>query len=581
MTKYFIALLMSFVAWPSLAADLNGYTAQYECRAGGPKCNVDIATLTSQACQQTITPATTPTNDWSAINWSKNVICIQAGDYTSRGRLYLGSSGTSGTRKVLRYYRANDNNDEPWNQGSNQAKIIGLNTNGQAYWVIHRLTFDANYGDITTLRFNDKSNNIIVNRALIQHANDDLVYFWGSSGSPVVNNTLQNSVVRNSKASTTLENDCITAIWDTNSHIVNNEVYRCNKELFTAQAQDSQGLVAENNDLYDDASQYTDCNGVITPNGPCGVSEAIISMKDGSHTSSNPVKLIHNRVWGARNTDRTIAQSSVAMALSISAGGANGVQMPDGAGASYVLVQNNIFFDSAMGINNYWNGPQNNSIVGNLIYDIHRDHSNTYYEKFVDKGAISFWRLKNTEFYLNTIINTEQWLWLAGSTASDIDARCNVIIDSGAKTGSDGTGFQYDYQAYYGAPDTGEANKIDKSLLTRANSTAYGLGTIIRTGAVAGCVNGTESACFLYKITVAGTSAASAPAYCTTLGCKTTDGTITVEAIRGPYTFYRKLRTKPERYAIPYAKVYVSAPETNSCPGNYASRRSIGINDQL
>ena len=40
---------MLFVAWPSFAADPNGYTAQYECRAGGQYCNVDVTALGSRA----------------------------------------------------------------------------------------------------------------------------------------------------------------------------------------------------------------------------------------------------------------------------------------------------------------------------------------------------------------------------------------------------------------------------------------------------------------------------------------------------------------------------------------------------
>ena len=48
---------MFMAAWPSFAADRNGYTAQYECRAGGPNCNVDVATYVAHACDQTITSA--------------------------------------------------------------------------------------------------------------------------------------------------------------------------------------------------------------------------------------------------------------------------------------------------------------------------------------------------------------------------------------------------------------------------------------------------------------------------------------------------------------------------------------------
>jgi hypothetical protein len=139
--RYFPVVILALFAGPTLAADANGYTAQYECRAGGQHCNVDVVALAAQPCEQTITPDTAPINSWSAIDWSKNVICIQAGDHSGRGRLTLGSSGKPGAYKVLKYYRASDNNDEPWNQSST-AKIKFLNSGGRSYWLINRITVD-------------------------------------------------------------------------------------------------------------------------------------------------------------------------------------------------------------------------------------------------------------------------------------------------------------------------------------------------------------------------------------------------------------------------------------------------------
>jgi len=117
---------------------------------------------------------------------------------------------------------------------------------------------------------------------------------------------------------------------------------------------------------------------------------------------------------------------------------------------------------------------------------------------------------------------------------------------------------------------------------TRANSTAYSVGAILRTGAASTCSATKDIGCFLYRVTGAGTSANSPPSYTTTLGGTSTDGTMTVQAIRGPYSFKRKLRTVAggESYVIPYAKVDSSAPEQNYCPNTVGSRKSIGINDE-
>lgn len=95
--------LVAPFASTNAAPDINGYEAQYECRARNPNCDVDVDTLAQQSCQQTITTATVPTTDWSAIDWDNDVICIAAGDHSDRGILSLGSSGTSDRRKVLRY----------------------------------------------------------------------------------------------------------------------------------------------------------------------------------------------------------------------------------------------------------------------------------------------------------------------------------------------------------------------------------------------------------------------------------------------------------------------------------------------
>ncbi|MEK7382711.1 MAG: hypothetical protein AAB262_05430 [Elusimicrobiota bacterium] len=91
----------------------------------------------------------------------------------------------------------------------------------------------------------------------------------------------------------------------------------------------------------------------------------------------------------------------------------------------------------------------------------------------------------------------------------------------------------------------------------------------LRTGAASTCTAATSTGCFLYRVTVAGTSAGSPPSYATTLGGTTTDGTMVVQAIRGPYAFKRKLRTVAggETGVIPYAQAHSSAPENNFCPG--------------
>jgi hypothetical protein len=76
--------------------------------------------------------------------------------------------------------------------------------------------------------------------------------------------------------------------------------------------------------------------------------------------------------------------------------------------------------------------------------------------------------------------------------------------------------------------------------------------------------------------------------YPVTLGASVTDGTAVLKAIRGPYSYRRKLRTVSggEVSIIPYAnKINTSlVPEYQFCPSGsdtdaIGGRTSIGIND--
>jgi hypothetical protein len=560
MTKYFTALLF-LVAWPSFAADLNGYTTQYECRAGGTNCNVDVASLARQSCQQTISTSMS----WSSINWSNNVICIEAGDHTAKGTLTLGSSGTSGTRKVLRYTRTNDNDDEPWNQGNNQAKIKAMDTNGNDYWIVQRITIDPNTsGSTVGLNSSAGSSYNIFNRMLIQRTNAEAVVIDGDFASPTAstNNTLQNSVIRSTVPSTgAYESQCVTIGSTANTHLVNNEEYDCNKGSHIPGNTSTEGVVIENSDIYVSPDGRTDCNGNYTPTGNCSRMEALISWKSGG-TSGNPNKIIHNRLWGGRYSDGNLIQAGDMPDISISNQDINGEQNPN-AGADYVLVQNNIIFDSELGIMNYWDGPDHNSVIGNILYDLkcRRGSCN-------EAGGLDFYRIKSSEFYLNTIVDATPWLtWGSGVTNSDM--RCNVVIASGSKSGSSGSGTQIDYNAYYDATNSDETTKL-VSNGTRANSRAYSIGATV--------FPATRNN-YIYLATTTGTTAGSEPTWCTELGCTVDDGSVTWRAIRGPYTFWRKLRTIPEQVTIPYVRVHISAPEAGFCPSSFANRYGIGIDN--
>jgi hypothetical protein len=447
MKNYFATLpVLFFAAWPSFAADSNGYTAQYECRSGGPKCNVDVVALASQACQQTITSSTSPKNDWSAVNWSNDVICIQAGDHTARGTLGIQVSGTESKRKVLRYFRPNDTNDNPWKQDiANRAKIRNISINGAGYWIFDRLTVDGNGSSNEGIQLvqNSGVHHLILNRMLIQNLNSSLIEMHSNNGPEI---TVQNSVIR----STITRNDggenmCIELGNVKRARIVNNEIYDCDKSISSGDGNNSiLDAKIENNDLYVSSDSHTDCNGRYTPSDPnaaCATTEAIVSLKSGG-TASQPVEIIHNRFWGARVSDTTLiggGNAGEAPAISISA---NYVTQ-----AHYVLLLNNIIWDVQAGISNWWGTPNHTSIIGNIIYGVKRYHS--YWESY----AMRLHDMDKIEVYLNSIIGADATWLNFSSTVTNADIRCNVVVDSGPiLTGGTGFGVQADDNVFFNTP---------------------------------------------------------------------------------------------------------------------------------
>jgi hypothetical protein len=188
------------------------------------------------------------------------------------------------------------------------------------------------------------------------------------------------------------------------------------------------------------------------------------------------------------------------------------------------------------------------------------------------------------ELYLNTLVDVAKANsagWTAFGDASH-DIKCNAVINGVSALGTAGSSTVVDNNSFYNTPlatANGTGTNISKQVKTRANSTWYAAGDIIITSSSSNCTVANQSACFMYMVTGTGTSSASPPSYCTTLGCSTTDGTMTSQAIRGPYTFYRKLRTGSEQYVIPYARAHSAAPDAFGCPSGYSSRKDIGIND--
>jgi hypothetical protein len=547
-------------------ADANGYTALYEKRAGNttPGCNIDVATMTTAACDVNITTSDTEAQIESKLNGAGTVFCVAKGDYTGKGLINVTASGSSGTRKVLRYYDAADINDEPWNQsGANQASFEDILITGN-YWIVHRIRLVG--GSLGYGADNGTGNFHILNRCLLEDGPGFLLDNHG--GSDV---TLQNSVVRHTTLDGLADRPGVGTGSAVNFHVVNNEIYDVQGDAVIFQTTGDNpfaGGVVENNDMYITSAYQTG-------GGTTALAENAVDIKGGGSAAS-PLRVIHNRCWGWRFTSSSsggLGSYGECIIFHTSSGGSN----------HYGIVKDNILFDGSIAISvpNY--SPDHWSIFGNLIYKMQGVPTGT-------TRAISLESSTNVDVYLNTAIQTTNGNsagWLSYGKNQTEDIRGNVAIDSGTiEAWGSGTATQIDYNVYYNSTNGGETNKIDKTITTRANSTLYAVGTIIRTIATPPA-DGTAGD-FLYIVTTQGTTAGSLPTYPVILGDDVTDGSCVLKAIRGPYSFRKKLRTVSggELTYIPYAKPYNASPlpEYNYCPSGaesnaIGSRTSIGIDD--
>lgn len=440
-TYLFALLSLTLLLAPlstSRAADQNGYSAQYECRADGPRCNVDVAALRTAACDQIIAPST----PWSSINWAHGSICLEAGDHSAKGTLTIPSSA-SGSASRYKVLRAANLAGKPWQQAAGaRAKVERIALNGADYWLIDGITIDADgtrYGGLLDFLSDSGANFNIANQLLIEDGNSNGVHVGARNSG----NTVQNSVIRNCRYN--VGNDYSGVDHDggpTNTHIVNNEMYGCNKGIYISEHV-AAGTVIENNDLYVPKSMYTDCNGNYNGVGPCSATETQLGTKNGG-TQANPVIILHNRVWGNRATDMKVCCNGGGQGSLVFIGGQGPNTDGNKVGAKYTLFQNNILMDAQFGVGGYWTGVRNNSYVGNIIYNIRR-HYSKYPSLALNTGSGY-----QSEWYFNTVINSDSWDTPTGPYGgTNNDIRCNVVINSGGASGA-GSGTQIENNAFFG-----------------------------------------------------------------------------------------------------------------------------------
>lgn len=531
--------------------DANGYTSIYECYSGGAKCGID---MTPPACEQTITTATTPTGDWTAINQTaNNVICIEPGDYTARGVLTLNVSYSS-TFKWLRYTRTADDGDKPWIQTSgNRAKLAGLSVQANG-WVVQRLTFDGTGKSAGSTLIDVPATSppaagkswVVFDQVLAENGPVNLVKI-GSGNDTIF---VQNSVLRSCTATVGHDLAAVTSA-SPRTVVVRSETYDCTHGVaFTGS--NMSGAVIEANDIRLTTARYTNCSGTPDVNGTCAAAEALV-LVSGNASAQSPIQIRHNRLEGARVRDG----AACCTGSDVTGGAALAVF------GDYVLAQNNIIRNSQIGAR--IDSPADHvSLVGNLYYAINA------YKGADPSRVVTCTGCAATENYLSTLVdNAGSWIDFDG-TATNLDARCNVSIASGAAThGTPGSGVQVDANAFFSTTaysTAGSPVQISVTLGTWAASTAYTLGQHIRVGN------------YVHKVTQNGTSAGTAPTWGTRRGGITNDNTVRWTLVIGPYNYYRYLQTGQLTTGfLAYSGLGASHAQWCSAPG---TRAGIGVDDR-
>jgi len=435
--KILLFLIMTVIlALPALAADLNGYTAQYECRAGNLNCDVDVNTIVNRPCDATITTAdsiSTINNKLDttvdANNDDSIVICANAGDYRliGIGQRYYNPQviiSVDGTARVWRVLRLTPRGDDPWNIPIAQQAIFRKIDVLGSYWIIHRLSFKTGGTFSSLLRIGENKDvgNIIADRIFLESGT-----FTNRGSKKIV--TLQNSVLKRNfwQGRAGQDRQCVRGSGgNVDFHIVNNEVYDCGDNILLQSGGTPPapgwypGTVIENNDLYQTSYSYCDSDGTPNPNGLYSAGENAIDIKSGG-VPNNILRVINNRMWGFKRTDTSCAST-----------GSGGNAVITHGATRYTLIKNNIIFDTVGGFATPNSGTSKISLVGNVI------NSET-------TGMSNLRKSNDDEFYMNTFYDTPEWI---SSGGSGHDAQCNVLINAGTQS----SGVQADNNVYYNTP---------------------------------------------------------------------------------------------------------------------------------
>ena len=202
-------------------------------------------------------------------------------------------------------------------------------------------------------------------------------------------------------------------------------------------------MVADN-DFYLTPSMYTDCGGIADPNGACACAENAIDVKGtlgvAEPSAEDFVRFTGNRFWGFRPTDKTCGGT-----------GSGGDAIVLHLEANHVLIEDNVFFDSHVGINTPNTLPHSLSIINNLFAGI------------PGAAIAGLNKSEHVEVYYNTILDSR--MSIAGGGESH-EVLCNLFIDAPRRWSS----AVADHNAYYNSARIANPGISDLRLWTASQA---------------------------------------------------------------------------------------------------------------
>lgn len=396
--------------------------------------------------------------DWDQVNGANKYYCVKSGDYTTKGTITLTAAGSSGDRRWI-VYNGPEAGTHPVDQAeANRAIIRGLSINA-GFWVIHEMTIRET-ARTRFINHDADGDDVIFNRVLVEGGGAG----GGQHGANADRIHIQNSVYRNTELTANKDNHCIAIKAGTTSvHIYSNEIYNCAGDGIQigrglSETNSYGGIEIVDNDMYITTAIYSDCTGNLYPNGTCACAENAIDIKNGTNTAAPApegdwLKILNNRTWGFRRTDDGCGGT-----------GSQGAAIITHDDADYVLIRDNIVFDSRRGIRTGAAANTRTSIINNFITDIWREGLSDF----------TMGRCDNCEVYYNTVLdsgNTDSRPWIVGGTAKDsVEILCNTILN----TFSENSEAPNDYNAYFDANRIGTApNDLERPTVGEANHTSY------------------------------------------------------------------------------------------------------------